>query len=226
MAWINVARDNRTNLKISHVEDLVDKQSDSIARETFSKDVEKDMQRLGYTKEAQFCKILLEFYDGEDEPGISAFERCKRRLSLRKWLLEGTKFCGFPPYGTHILGIPNIMFQGLMTNIERRLQLFPYVKSGMYNVRSLGSLDAENFFGEFQDLDPKGAGVIKAEEVPMALESACQMLRTRLQPDRPFHMCLSRAKVYPVHDLMVDCRMMDLQEEYLYPNRVSYIAVR
>lgn len=54
------------------------------------------------------------------------------------------------------------MFQGLLTNIERRLQIFPYVESGRSNVRTLGSLEAENFFGEFQDLDPKGSGVIKA----------------------------------------------------------------
>ena len=85
-------------------------------------------------------------------------------------------FNTFPPYGSHIRGVPNVMFKGLLTNIDRRIQLFPYVKSGKYNVRTLGSLEAENFFGEFQDLDPKGTGVIKAEEVPMDLETACQPL--------------------------------------------------
>jgi hypothetical protein len=86
------------------------------------------------------------------------------------------------------------MFQGF--------QLFPYVKSGRYNVRALGSLEAENLFGQFQDLDPKGSGVMKSEDIPTALEHACQLLKVRLSPDRPFHMTLSRAKVYPVNELL------------------------
>jgi hypothetical protein len=61
-------------------------------------------------------------------------------------------------------------------------------------------LEAENFFGEYQDLDPKGSGVIKAEDIPAALESACQMNDTRLMPGRPFYMNLSRAKVYHPDD--------------------------
>lgn len=194
-----------TNLKVPHVEDLVDKQSDSIARLTFSADVENAMRRLNFINEANFCKLIREFYDAEDEPGLSATERCQRRLALRDWLLADVSFNAFPPYGSHILGVPNVMFQGLITNIDRRIQLFPYVKSGKYNVRALGSLEAENFFAEFQDLDPKGTGVIKAEEVPMALETACQLLKTRLSPERPFHMSLTRAKVYPLHELMEEC---------------------
>ena len=99
------------------------------------------------------------------------------------------------------------MFQGLLTNIDQHIQLVPYAKSGKYNVRILGSLGAENFIGEFQDLDPKGTGVIKAEEVPMALETAGQLLKNRLSPERSFHMSLTRAKVYPVQELMEDCEL-------------------
>ena len=224
-AWISVARENETRLKVSHVEDLIDKQSDSIARLTFSKEVENAMKRIGFENEARFCRLIREFYDAEDEPGISVIQRCQSRIALRNWLLEGVNFSSFPPYGSHIKGIPNIMFQGLLTNIDRRIQLFPYVKSGMYNVRSLGSLEAENFFGEFQDLDPKGTGVIRADEVPAALESACQLLRTRLMPDRPFHMALSEAKVYPLHELMEES---DIQEpkDYVYPQFIESIKLK
>jgi hypothetical protein len=48
------------------------------------------------------------------------------------------------------------MFEGLMTNIDRRNQLFSFVRNQAYNVRALGSLEAENLLGEFQDLNPKG----------------------------------------------------------------------
>lgn len=131
---MDVAKENKINLNISHVEDLVDQQSDSIAMETFSVIVEEAMERLQYTKEAAFCRLVREFHDAEDAPGIPATERCKRRLNLREWLLEGVKF---PVYGSHIRGVQNIMFQGYLSNIDRRIQLFPYVKTGRYNVRSL-----------------------------------------------------------------------------------------
>jgi hypothetical protein len=39
---------------------------------------------------------------------------------------------------------------------SRRIQLFSFVRNQEYKVRALGSLEAENLFGEFQDLDPKG----------------------------------------------------------------------
>ncbi|CAG2200998.1 unnamed protein product [Mytilus edulis] len=224
-AWVDVARENTTNLKVSHVEDLIDKQSDAIAKETFSLKVEATMNRLGHTKEAAFCRLIREFYEAEDDPGITASERCYRRINLRDWLLKGVNLCSFPPYGSHIRGIPNIMFQGFLTNIDRRIQLFPYVKSNMYNVRTLGSLEIENFFGEFQDLDPKGSGVIKAEEVPDALESASQLLSTRLMPNRPFHMSLSRAKVYPVKDLMAQCGTETIMP-FVYPTLTNCIKLR
>ena len=140
---------------------------------------------------------------------------------LRNWLLEEVSFTNFLPYGSHIRGVANIMFQGYLTNIDRRVQLFPLVKS----VRTLGSLEAENFFGEYQDLDPKGSGVIKAEDIPAALESACQMNPTRLMPGRPFYMSLSRAKVYPLHGLHMD-EEMEVDLPYIYPTTVQQISVR
>ena len=74
----------------------MDKQSDSIARETFSINVEKVMRNLGYNNEANFCKLIREFYDGEDEPGLSASQRCRQRLALIDWLLNGVHFDTFP----------------------------------------------------------------------------------------------------------------------------------
>ena len=222
-AWLDVAKSNTTNLRLPHVEDLIDKQSDAIERETFSKEVENFMKNK-YPREAKLCRLMREFYEAEDDPGITVYDRSARRLALRDWLLHGVNFCQFPPYGSHINGIPNIMFQGFLTNIDRRLRRFPYVKCGSYNVRSLGSLEAENLFGQFQDLDPKGTGVVKAEEVPAAFEAACQLLKVRLLPDRPFHMTLSKQKVYPVNELLAE-RETAFTSAYLYPWHVSEITL-
>ena len=129
----------------------------------FSVDVEKAIKHLWVCKEGFFLLVDM-------------------RMALRGWLLDGVNFSAFPPYGSHIKGIPNVMFRGLINNIDRRIQLFPYVKSGKYNVRSLGSLEAI-FFGKFQDLDPRRSGVIRGDEVHAALDGACQLLRTGLMPN-------------------------------------------
>ncbi|KAL5015795.1 hypothetical protein ScPMuIL_005384 [Solemya velum] len=133
-AWVDVARENKTKWKISRVEDLVDKKSDAIARETFAEEVESAMIKLNYTAEAAFCRLISEFYGAE------------------------------------------------------------------------------------------GSGVIKAE-VPAALGTASQMNQTRMMPNRPFPMSLSKAEVYPVHDLITE-RDMDTDENYIFPVSPSYINLR
>ena len=59
----------------------------------------------------------------------------------------------------------------------------------------------------------------------MALKTACQLLKTRLSPERSFHMSLTRAKVYPVQEWMADC---ELEEDvpYLKPSFTNIIQPR
>ncbi|XP_062608960.1 uncharacterized protein LOC134270730 [Saccostrea cucullata] len=81
------------------------------------------------------------------------------------------------------------------------MQLFPFTKSGSYNVRAVGSLDVENFFGSFQDIDPKGTGVFRPDDIPSALAVAAELIDSKLDPNRGFHMDTSATqKVYPVND--------------------------
>jgi hypothetical protein len=47
-AWVRTAKDGKTIQSIAHVEDLVDRQSDSFARATFSQEVEDDMRNNGF----------------------------------------------------------------------------------------------------------------------------------------------------------------------------------
>ncbi|CAC5423344.1 unnamed protein product [Mytilus coruscus] len=168
-------------------------------------------------------KIVI---DAEDKPGLTSAERCESRLQLREWLLEDVNFSSFQPYGSHIRWIPLVMFQGFLTNIDRRIKIVPYIKSRTYNVRALGSLEVENFFGQFQDLDHKGSGVIKAEEVPAALESACQLLKTCMRKDRKFDMVISRkTKVYPIHEMMEECSI-ESRPVFMTPLHTDMITLK
>ena len=183
-AWLDVAKSKQTPLSVPMVMDLIDKQSNALAQTTYSLEVEQLMISLGYPQEATFCRYMRRWYEAEDEPSIPASERLQRRLDLRKFLLEGVNFFKFPPYGSHVRGVPLVMFEGLLTNIDRRIQLHALVPGSSYNVRAPTSLDSENFFSEFQAMDPKGTGVLFADEIPKAMENASFLLNSRVNPDR------------------------------------------
>jgi hypothetical protein len=113
-------------------------------------------------------------------------------------------FSRFPPYGAYIKDIPIVLYEGLLTNIERKIQLFPFTKQGSYNVRAIGSLDIENFFGTFQDLDPRGTGVLTPSDIPTALSVAIELLDAKLNPNRYVmnHDVLKVIK-YPINRVIV-----------------------
>jgi hypothetical protein len=48
------------------------------------------------------------------------------------------------------------------------------------------SLEAENLFGEFQDLDPKGVGVLRPDDIPIAMSTACELLSVRMDAKKSF----------------------------------------
>ncbi|VDI25545.1 Hypothetical predicted protein [Mytilus galloprovincialis] len=148
------------------------------------------MTNAGYHTEATFC-------GAQDEPGLSCHKRHLYEQSLRQWLLEDVRFDVFPPPGRYVKDIPIVLYEGLLIHIDRRSQLYAFT-NGAYNARSIGTLDIENLFGAFQDWDAKGTGVLRADEVPEAMLTACDLYNTRLNEARGFYMHTSASRVYPV----------------------------
>ena len=188
-AWLRVAKDvnNKTRLSRAMVEDLVDRQSAAFADTTFSAEVEEVMRENGDVREADFCQLLRGMHDAVDTPSISAPERIQKMLALREWLMKDVDMSTFPPYGQYVKGIPYVEFEGLMIGIERRIQMYAVIPAGNYNARTIGSLEAENFFSGFAELHSAGSGVLKPCEVRPALSTACELLATRIDPDRYDH---------------------------------------
>lgn len=166
------------------VDDVVDRQSNAIAQVTFSEPVEHEMRKHGWEREANFCKTIRNWYRAEDEPGLDVMTRHNYRIKMRELLLGLVNLASFPPPGSHILGMPIIMFEGILTNIDRRIQLYQLIPSNSYNVRAPNTLDAENLFSEFKDIDPKSCGALMADDIPLAMESACYVMQMRLNPNR------------------------------------------
>ena len=83
-AWANVADiDGGKIISKAIVCDLLDPQHNVYAQKIFSLEVEEAMLSLGHNAEAEFCRLIREWYDAEDQPGIPALERAKMRLAFR-----------------------------------------------------------------------------------------------------------------------------------------------
>lgn len=83
-AFIKVAEENSTGLNIAMVGDLIDKQNVEFAQTTFSEKVACALEKNGDIKEAEMCRLIDQWYQSEYEAGISATDRCIKRLQLRE----------------------------------------------------------------------------------------------------------------------------------------------
>ncbi|CAH1798622.1 unnamed protein product [Owenia fusiformis] len=200
-AWIEASRSKATKLNRATVEDCFEKQDVGFAKSMFETDVEDFLLERGFIAEAEFCNIVRGWYHAEDEPGIPAIKRVESRLKLRNWLLGLWDSTVFPPPGSHVKSFPIQMYEGFLTSIERKIQMFPFISRGSYNSRASGSLEVEQFFQTFGDLDPTGKGILKPDVIPRALATSCEIEMDRVDPARTFCMKTSARSVYPTHPL-------------------------
>ena len=133
-AWNHVADGhpeilNPLLLEVSEEGKIMDQMKERFARNMVSFDVETCMVDNGDLTEAKFCEIIREgLYEADDTPGISAVNRCEKRLKLVNWLDTGVDFGDFPPYGATIKGMSSILYEGLRTSSEAKLYLYALSK--------------------------------------------------------------------------------------------------
>lgn len=91
-----MAEKNNAVISNAIVVDLVDKQNNAFAKRTFSKAVEDEMRNLKYSTEADFYRLIRQWYESEDSGGIAAIERVQRKLELKSFMLKNVDFGIFP----------------------------------------------------------------------------------------------------------------------------------
>ncbi|KAK3085496.1 hypothetical protein FSP39_004241 [Pinctada imbricata] len=198
-AWHECAKSNSTNLNISMVADLLDKQSVANARTHFSENVENWMWEHGFTNSAELTGMIRRWYEASDSPSIPVEKRIHDLLQFRNFLLDGVHFEEFPPAMRYIKGIPIVTYEGILLDIDSKLQL--YGISGPYNIRSVGSLAAETTVGILQSLNSTSQVSIKAIDVPRLMSTAVQVMTYKLNPTRGFWMRTSRQSgIYPDYE--------------------------
>jgi hypothetical protein len=183
-AWHAVAELGDNVISKAIVIDLIDKQNNAYAKRVFSSEVESTMRSLNFYKEANFCKLVRHWYQAEDMPGLSAIERCKRRIALKNFLLDGVDFGQYPQPGMYVKGFPKVMFESFLQRIDTSFQLYSSIKGKCYNPRAISSLVNETFFGELSDLEPTKLGCPKAISIPRLISTVTEIQHYRCDPTR------------------------------------------
>ena len=184
IAWEKAAKSKDTRLNVAIVLECIDKQSVAFAKRVFGEDVEIYMDSHGFQSEARFIKLVRQWFEAEDDSGITSTDRCLRRLNLRYYLLHNVNFGKFPPQTQYIKGIPSVTYEALLVHIERKLQIYGHIPSRSYNVRSLGTQEVEQFFSTMRDLDPSGLGTPKPDDIPDMMATAAWLDNIRMDPSR------------------------------------------
>ena len=181
-AWIKVSKTNETKLSPALVEDLIDKQSVPNARINFSEEVEECMRKYGFEAAASLTRTIRNWYEACDAPGITAERRVRFLVEMRQFLLSNVSFSQFPPPTRYINKIPTVTFEGILLDIDTKIQLHWY--AGSYNIRGVGSLAAETTVGVLQQLNPVSSVSIKARDVPSLVSNVVEVMTCKLDPNR------------------------------------------
>ena len=172
-AFHNVCTTHPSVINRAVMIDLIDKQNVAYALRVFSSQVEKALLENGDTAEAQYTKLIREWYEAIDTPGLTAQQRVKQLLAFRNYLLKDVNFATFPPPGLFIKGLPIVQFCGFIQNVETRLMLYGTTKQNTYNHRVIGTLAVESFFGDLTEMDPTGCP--KATKIPRLMSHVTEI---------------------------------------------------
>lgn len=96
--------------------------------------------------------------------------------------MDGVDFSVFPPVERYIKDIPIITYEGILMDIDTKLQMYTIVAP--YNIRSVESLAAETTVGILQSLYPNNQVSIKARDVPGLMSSVVEDMTCKLNPNR------------------------------------------
>ena len=157
----------------SLVVDILDKQNVAMAQRVFSVDMEQAMRDNGNIAEAKYTKLIREWYDAIDSPGIPAVQRIQQLLNFRNYLLQNVNFGKFPAPGMFIKGMSIVQFCGFIQNCETRIHMYSLSVKGTYNHRSIGTLAVESFFGDLTEMDPTGCP--KAVKIPRMMTQVTEV---------------------------------------------------
>ena len=167
------------------IQDNLDQQNVSIAKEIFSEKVEKCSKDNNKMHAAYVIGIIHRCYEACDEWGLLATRRAKRLQDMSDLLLKEIDFTQFPPPGNNVAGVSISTYEGILQCNTLHILLYSLSAKRTYNHRSISTLAADSFF-----FRPDSSGIYSNQH----------------DPEKFFFMELTSKSVYP-------CNVMDLTED-------------
>ena len=128
------------------IQDNMDQQNVSIAKEIFSEKVEKCLKDNNKMNAAYVIGILCRWYEACNEWGLLATRRAKRLEDMSDLLLKEIDFTQFPPPGNNVAGVSISTYKEILLCNTLHLLLYGLSANGTYNHRAISTLAAERFF--------------------------------------------------------------------------------
>jgi hypothetical protein len=219
--FLDVSKADNTILHRPFVSEMIDKQSQSIAMQVFSESVQKKMEDQGHETTALTVERIRNWYAACDERGLAPATRIKYLHAMHSFLLKNVDFAEFPPFTTHVHGLPTTTWQGLLQCCDLRIYLYNLASSGTYNQRSVSTLFVEGFFSRLTDIDRSGTGCPKASQIPWLISRMLRLDWHKNDPDRSYFMQLSRNNVYPFYAPDIDVGNYEMQTYDTFEDKES-----
>ena len=96
------------------IQDNLDQQNVSIAKEIFSEKVEKCLMDNNKMHAAYMIGIIHRLYEACDEQGLLATRRAKRLQDMSDLLLKEIDFTQFPPPGNNVAGVSISTYEAIL----------------------------------------------------------------------------------------------------------------
>lgn len=97
----------------------------SIDHDNIFEQVAKEMYKLGYCTEGDFCRAMSDYIKGCDDRGIAPEKRMELLMPLYNFVRERVMIPRFPLYGTNSnCGINLNLAEEILSSVQGRLYLY------------------------------------------------------------------------------------------------------
>ncbi|XP_035679573.1 uncharacterized protein LOC118417915 [Branchiostoma floridae] len=222
--FLKVAESGKTNLKVSMIEDSLNMQSTDFALVTFSEAVQTEMEKMGFPDSAAVCKMVREWFEANDAPGLGALERCRRKLRYKEYLMGLASLNTFPPPGMFVAGYPKTLWESTIAGIDSDIYLYSLTRRRTYSSRAASSQPCEGLFSSLAAMPGSRNGCPTAAQLESDMAKLTGEAIVRQDPARGFSLRLSKAPVYP--QMVLEKDVGPLPEPQPPPTYIRAIAVK
>ena len=208
-----LATENPDLLSRPLVFDNIDQQNTYSAQLMFSENVEKFMEKKGFSETTNFISIVQHWYAACDSRGIRADVCVHLLYKMYSFLMEKTSFNSFPfKYtGRYWRGMPIQTYEALLQGICTHIQLYSIAHNQTYNSRAISTLVNESFFSDMVRMDKESRSYPKACNIPKIFGRIVTLNYYKHLPEKNWFLTATHKGTYPEH--LAECHTEDMENQ-------------